>query len=226
MAKILFVTGTDTGVGKTLVTASLLYHLRTRGVRAIAMKPFCSGARADVQLLQSVQRGEISDEEANPFYFRLPIAPAIAARRAGRKITLDEVMEGIKRLQSKCDRLLIEGAGGLLSPLGWKFSAADLIARLRCDVCVVAANKLGVLNHVLLTVGALRLAARGRTSVLLTQQARVKDLAAASNPRFLKVSLAPIRVSVLSYLGSRASTLAAIQRNHGKVKRVFEFVLR
>ena len=155
MAKILFVTGTDTGVGKTLVTASLLHHLRASGTRALAIKPFCSGMRSDVRLLQSIQAGEISDQEANPYYFRLPVAPLIAARKLGKKITIDQVIDRIKTVEAKCDRLLVEGAGGLLSPLGWKFSAADLIARLRCDVCVVAANKLGVLNHVLLTVRAL-----------------------------------------------------------------------
>jgi dethiobiotin synthetase len=226
VAKILFVTGTDTGVGKTLVTASLLHHLRTGGTRALAIKPFCSGMQSDVRLLQSIQRAEISDQEANPFYFRLPLAPLIAARKVGRKISIDQVIERINRLEAKCDRLLVEGAGGLLSPLGWKFNAADLIARLRCDVCVVAANKLGVLNHVLLTVRALPSTKEGRIRVVLTQPHRVADLAAVSNLRFLQESLAPIGVSILPYLGSRASSLAAIQRNHGKVKRILESVLR
>src|SRR2546426_834034 len=85
VAKILFVTGTDTGVGKTLVVASLLYHLRQRDVSALAMKPFCSGSRADVQLLQRIQDGAVTNEEANPFYFREPVAPLVAARKTGRE---------------------------------------------------------------------------------------------------------------------------------------------
>ena len=79
--KIIFITGTDTGVGKTLLTALLLHHLRQTGVHALAMKPFCSGGRADVRLLQSLQRGELSDAEMNPFYFAEPIAPFVAAKK-------------------------------------------------------------------------------------------------------------------------------------------------
>src|SRR5882672_6525542 len=83
--KILFITGTDTGVGKTLITALLLERLRSRGAHALAIKPFCSGSRQDVALLQSLQPHELSDEVMNPFYFHEPLAPLIAARRAKRK---------------------------------------------------------------------------------------------------------------------------------------------
>ena len=98
--KIIFITGTDTGVGKTLLTALLLHHLRQTGVRALAMKPFCSGGRADVKLLQSLQPGELSDEEMNPFFFKEPIAPLIAAEKNHRIIRLKEVIDRIKHIEN------------------------------------------------------------------------------------------------------------------------------
>ena len=75
--KILFITGTDTGAGKTTLTALLLAHLRSQGLTALAMKPVCTGPRSDVRLLQSLQRGELSDDEMNPFWYQMPVAPAI-----------------------------------------------------------------------------------------------------------------------------------------------------
>ena len=77
--KILFITGTDTGAGKTVLTALLLAHLRSQGVNALAMKPVCTGPRSDVRLLQSLQRGELSDDEMNPFWYQTPVAPIVAA---------------------------------------------------------------------------------------------------------------------------------------------------
>src|SRR5579859_1790852 len=131
--KIIFITGTDTGVGKTVLTALLLYHLRLerRGhSKALAIKPFCSGSRADVNLLQSFQPGELSDDEANPFYFREAVAPLVALRKSRRKIALKEVLRRIETVKNKCDCLLIEGSGGLLVPLAETFSVADLIVQL------------------------------------------------------------------------------------------------
>src|SRR5438067_10725475 len=112
--KILFVTGTDTGVGKTLFTALLLHYLRAAGCRALAMKPFCSGGRGDVELLQSLQPGELSDAEMNPFYFEAPVAPLIAKEAQRKKTRLKAVLAAIKKVQAKCDVLVIEGSGGLL----------------------------------------------------------------------------------------------------------------
>src|SRR5579859_4085747 len=130
-AKIIFITGTDTGVGKTLLTALLLFHLRKKGVRALAMKPFCSGGRGDIHLLQSLQPGELSDDEANPFYFPQPLAPLVAAKK-NHQIRLSDVLARIQKITRKCERLLIEGSGGLLVPLGENFTVADLIAALDC----------------------------------------------------------------------------------------------
>ena len=224
MARILFVTGTDTGVGKTLVAASLLFHLRRQGISALAMKPFCSGSRADVQLLQSIQRGAIADQEANPFYFREPLAPSIAARKAGKEITLRDTLDRIRSIASRCERLIVEGAGGLFAPLGAGFNAADLIAALECDVCVVAANKLGTINHTLLTVRALPSNDSLPVKVLLTQAKRRADPSTRTNAAVISELLGEIPVVRLPYLGPRAATIPSIRRNQLKTEAVWEAI--
>src|SRR5215510_11029750 len=109
---VIFITGTDTGVGKTLLTGLLLAHLRQNNVHALAMKPFCSGDRADVELLHKLQDGELARDEINPFYFSRPLAPAVAARKGNRSVPLPEVLRRIEVLEKRCDLLLIEGIGG------------------------------------------------------------------------------------------------------------------
>src|SRR5688572_10203456 len=99
--RVIFVTGTDTGVGKTTVTASLVWYLRANGVQALAMKPFCSGSRADVKLLQSMQSAVLSDEEANPFYFSEAVAPLIALRETRQIITLKQTVAKVRAVQMR-----------------------------------------------------------------------------------------------------------------------------
>lgn len=176
ITKVLFITGTDTGVGKTLLTSLLLCHLRRRGARALALKPFCSGSRADARLLHDLQNGDLTLDEINPFYFPEPVAPLVSARKHRRRIPLDKVVEHINSIASRLGPLpshpncliqtknrktksrnyiLIEGSGGLLVPLGEDYTVRDLIARLNCDVLVVSRNQLGTINHTLLTLRAL-----------------------------------------------------------------------
>src|SRR4051794_429843 len=99
--RILFVTGTDTGVGKTVFTGLLLHHLRTTGRHALAMKPFCSGGRADVKLLRALQDAELSEDEINPFYFPEPVAPLVSLRQRHRTVPLAEVVRRIKEIAAR-----------------------------------------------------------------------------------------------------------------------------
>src|SRR6476469_2720446 len=103
--KIVFITGTDTGVGKTLLTGLLLCHLRARGARALALKPFCSGSRGDAQLLHDLQDGDLTLEEVNPFYFPEPVAPLVSARKHKRKIPLDEVIQHISSVATRVEQI-------------------------------------------------------------------------------------------------------------------------
>jgi dethiobiotin synthetase len=208
-ARIIFVTGTDTGVGKTLFTALALCHLRSCGFRALAMKPFCSGGLGDVRLLQSLQPGELSDREMNPFYYRAPLAPLIAAPR--RRVALADVSARLRQVAVRCEVLLVEGSGGLLVPLGPGLTAADVIAELKCEVVIVARNRLGTINHTLLTVAALAsrgLKSRNTKTVMMSEDR--PDLASGSNPAALRRLLNPGRVTILPYLGRKAATRATV----------------
>ncbi len=200
-------------MGKTLLTALLLQHLRSAGVNALAMKPFCSGGRGDIRLLQSVQPGALSDAEMNPFYFAKPVAPLVA-QKGRRGIRLGEVVDKIEKIRRRCDCLLIEGSGGLMVPLGLDFLVADLIAKLKCRVIVAARNRLGTINHTLLTVEALQ--ARGLKrkdfSVVLMSQ-RTKDFSCLTNREVLAKLLNPVPVLEIPFLGGRISTGKAIVRS-------------
>src|SRR5262245_9717014 len=101
--KIIFITGTDTGVGKTILTGLLVNHLRAEGVHALAMKPFCSGGRGDVKLLRAMQDAELTEKEINPFYFPEPVAPHVSAKQRKHPVLLGEVVREIKKIAARCE---------------------------------------------------------------------------------------------------------------------------
>ena len=155
MKQTLFITGTDTGVGKTVLTALLVRFLRERGVVAAALKPICSGGRDDAKKIFTAMNGALTLDEINPWHFRAPIAPLLAARRENKKVKLSQVLAQIRAMKKCFDILLVEGAGGLLSPLGENFDSRDLILKSHATPIVVCPNRLGAVNQVLLTLEAL-----------------------------------------------------------------------
>ncbi|MGH7942446.1 MAG: dethiobiotin synthase [Limisphaerales bacterium] len=165
--RIFFVSGTDTAVGKTVLTVLMTRYLRSRGINAAALKPICSGGRADARAMARANDGLLSLNQINPWRFKRPIAPALAARLEGICLNLPTVAARAKAIQRRFDILFIEGAGGLLSPLGRNFNSRDLIARLDAVPIIAAPNRLGVVNHVLLTLEALPLKFRARARVVL-----------------------------------------------------------
>ena len=193
MSRIVFITGTDTGVGKTLLTGLLLHHLRQSGCHALAMKPFCCGSRADVEFLGAVQQRELTLEEINPFFFAKPLAPLTAAREQHVSIKLPAVLRQISNVAKRCEWLLIEGIGGVMVPLGDGFSVLDLIVHLSCSTVVVSRNKLGTINHTMLTVDAMQHAGIKRLKVVL-MASQEWDLSADSNGQILSELLAPTQV--------------------------------
>src|SRR5262245_58040989 len=128
---VYFVTGTDTGVGKTVLAGLLAARLRRDGMPVAALKPISSGGRADARLLLAASDGTLTLDEINPWHFRAPLAPALAARREQRRVRLRQVLAQVRRMQERFPVLLVEGAGGLLSPLGEDFDSRDLIQALR-----------------------------------------------------------------------------------------------
>jgi dethiobiotin synthetase len=219
VARTIFVTGTDTGAGKTVFAASLVHVLRSGGVHALAMKPFCSGTREDVELLQSVQPGELGDEEVNPFYFREPVAPLIALRRALRDVPLKDVTAKIREVEKRCDVLVIEGSGGLLVPLGEGYTVADLIRALKGEVVIVSRNRLGTINHTLLTVDAIRRLRPKKISVVLMEQGTV-DASTPTNLEILRELIAPISIVAYPFFGTNRVDLGVIQGAAKILKKV------
>src|SRR5450631_4319787 len=154
MKRIIFITGTDTGVGKTVLTALLARFLRGRGVNVAALKPICSGGRADAVALHRALGGALTLDEINPWHFRAAIAPSFAAKLEKKPVRRALVLAHLRAARNKFDLTLVEGAGGLLSPLGESFDSRDLMAALHATPIIVAPNKLGTVNHILLTLEA------------------------------------------------------------------------
>ena len=215
MKRTLFITGTDTGAGKTVLTALLAQFLRARGVNAAALKPVCSGGRADARALRAAMDGALTLDEINPWHFRAPIAPLLAARRERRHVHLAEVMADIRALQKRFDSLLIEGAGGLLSPLGENFDSGDLIAALDATPLIVAPNRLGAVNHVLLTLEALPRSAAARARVVLMSPPK-RDAAAGANAKLLAGFFDAKRIFTLPWLGENFSAGEVLKNPHAR----------
>lgn len=163
MRRDFFVTGTDTGVGKTLVSAALLHAWRQRGHVVAGMKPVASGAMVtprglrneDALALQAAASRDWPYEVVNPYVFAPPIAPHLAAAEAGTAIDLEAISSPFKLLKSAAEVVVVEGAGGFLVPLGPQLSFADLPGVLGLEVILVVGLRLGCLNHAFLTAEAI-----------------------------------------------------------------------
>ena len=176
-----FITGTDTDAGKTYVTCLLLEALKRGGRRAAGFKPFCGGDRGDaVQLLQA-SADDLSVDQINPVWLKVPAAPYIAALMENRQIDLAAVRAAFDHLSSTHDTVLVEGAGGWEVPVAPGITVADFAQTLALPVIVIVNNKLGALNHALLTIKNLQ--ARGMTcaGLILNHVRDERDPASISN---------------------------------------------
>jgi dethiobiotin synthetase len=190
-ARGLFVTGTDTGIGKTIVAAALLRAYVASGRRAVGMKPVSAGfaegsaVNADVAVLQAAGNVAAPHADRNPFALAQPIAPHLAAAEEGVVIDLEAIAAAYARLAARADIVIVEGAGGALVPIDARNDMLDIAARLRVPVLLVVGMRLGCLNHALLSAAAigargLRLAGWVANEVdprMLARQANVDALA-------------------------------------------------
>ena len=218
-----FITGTDTGVGKTVLTALLARHLRERGVSAAALKPICSGRRDDARALRAAMNGALTPDEINPWHFRAPLAPLLAARRERRRVGLANVLAHVRTMQRRFDVLLVEGAGGLLSPLGENFDSRDLIAALRATPIVVCPNRLGAVNQVLLTLAALPRSASCRARVVLISPSK-PDASTSTNVSLLAEFLDAKRIFCLPRLGGRFDPEKVLKNS--RIRRTFRVLVK
>ncbi len=164
MSRGWFVTGTDTGVGKTRASVALLHALRAHHARCVGMKPVAAGTDAeghndDVLALRAASSIAVAPSLDNPVLLADPVSPHIAAARAGRAIDIAAIVAAYRTLAGAADAVVVEGAGGFLVPLSDRHTGADLAAALGLPVILVVGLRLGCLNHALLTRDAI--AARG-----------------------------------------------------------------
>lgn len=217
---MLFVTGTDTGVGKTQTTTVLLQQLQQLGFHPGAYKPVCSGAESDtppaaaqtpqyfwsdVRRLQQACSLPATDTDICPQRFLAPLAPNVAAAEEGRTVDDDLLSRGLDVWKTRCDLMLIEGAGGLYCPLSNKSTVLDLVRRLNCPAVVVAGNRLGVISHTRMTVELLRLSGCHVAGIILNEisppAAAAEDLSKSSNARQLQTWLPRVPLLHLGWNG-------------------------
>jgi dethiobiotin synthetase len=193
----LLVTGTDTGVGKTVVAAALVTALRAQGVRALGFKPAQSGR----------QLGQLSDAdvlaaasgEHNPLALPLldlaePLAPAVAAEREGVRVSASNIEARIDSLRRAGYTLVIEGAGGVMVPILWNYTVLDMAEHFNLDAVVVARAGLGTLNHIMLTAAMLQSRNIPIRAVVLNGRKNPPDLAETTNPSVLARMLAGVTI--------------------------------
>ncbi len=188
-ARGIFITGTDTAVGKTYVAGGLARALRHRGMDVGVFKPFESGIQAgreDFRYLKEMAGVADEDHEICPHPFAEPLAPKIAADREGRKIHWRETMGCFQALSKRHSLLIVEGAGGLWVPLAERKTNFDLIAECAFPVVLVARLGLGTINHTLLSLEALAARKIPCLGVVLNQTTPKKSLADETNPDVLK----------------------------------------
>jgi len=181
----LFITGTDTGVGKTYIAVRLLHLLRASGVRCAGMKPICCGDRRDAEALLAAGSDGLNIDDVNPVWLKTPAAPIVGSLLEKVVIDVDRILAAFHVLQGRVEYVIVEGTGGWLVPLRSDYFVGDLAAAMKLQVLVVAQNRLGCLNHAVLTlrsVAAHRLQCAG---LVLNSVAASSDIAASTNANIL-----------------------------------------
>jgi dethiobiotin synthetase len=192
------VTGTDTGVGKTFVTCGLVRFARAKGLDSVGMKPICTGNNDDVrQLLDACGWCEPA-HLINPVWYRTPVAPYAASVIEDRLVDIRAICEAFEKLATRHSVVLVEGAGGIAVPILADYDFRDLAKEIDLHVIVVAANRLGVLNHTRLTVEAIRSAGLECSLIALNSVECEPDISQATNMSFLE-SLVDVPIAAVEH---------------------------
>jgi dethiobiotin synthetase len=214
VTRSLFITGTDTGVGKTVVAAALAVAFRRRELRVGVLKPVESGCPTeggrprplDALFLRDASGCAAPLETINPYALSEPLAPALAAERAGIAIDLGRIEQCFQTLAASHDIVLVEGAGGVLSPLYGDLTMLDIAIRLALPVLIVAANVLGVINHSALTVGAIEQRGLRVLGIVLNDRCAERDSATGTNEGALRRWGGAEVLATLPYVASLDNT--------------------
>jgi len=210
------VTGTDTGIGKTYCGCGLIRAARELGLKCSGMKPFCTGDTEDVELIAAAGDNEVPRHLLNQVWLRPPLAPYVAAMLENRPIDITAVREAYRELSAKHDLVFVEGAGGLLVPILREYNFRDLAVDLGLAVILVAPNRLGVINHVLLNAESIARAGLQLALVILNELDPEPSLVSQTNPSILEellkvpLYLSPLRNS--DFAGASKLLRLAVQR--------------
>jgi len=202
----LFITGTDTGVGKTHTAARLLHLLRASGTSCAGMKPICCGDRRDAEFLLAASSDGLTIDDVNPVWLKTPAAPMVGSLMEKVDIDIDHILAAFHSLQNRVEHVIVEGAGGWMVPIRPDYFISDLAVAMKLRVLVVACNRLGCLNHAALTVQSV-IEHRLRCAGLVLNNAQgTGDIATMSNADILKKI---IDVPVLGELGESLTEVPA-----------------
>jgi dethiobiotin synthetase len=182
----LFITGTDTGVGKTHTAIQLLRLLRASGTRCVGMKPICCGDRRDAELLLAAGSEGLKIEEINPVWLKTPAAPLVGSLTEGVNIDVERILAAFRALQNRVEHVLVEGVGGWLVPIRRDYFMSDLAVEMALPVLVVAQNRLGCLNHTALTLRSIAAHRLPCVAVVLNGRPNPSDIAAVTNLDILR----------------------------------------
>jgi dethiobiotin synthetase len=202
----LFITGTDTGVGKTHTATRLLHLLQTSGTSCAGMKPICCGDRRDAEFLLAASSDGLTIDDVNPVWLKTPAAPMVGSLMERVDIDIDHILAAFHSLQNRVEHVIVEGAGGWMVPIRPDYFISDLAVAMKLRVLVVACNRLGCLNHAALTVQSV-IGHRLRCAGLVLNNAQgTGDIATMSNADILKKI---IDVPVLGELGESLTEVPA-----------------
>ena len=226
-----FITGTDTGVGKTLVACALLRAFAARGLRVVGMKPvaagaqFCDGIWLNEDVEQLIVAGNVDAprDAVNPYCFAQPIAPHIAAGINRQTININELQKQFGRLSVLADLVIVEGAGGFCVPLNDHETSADLAQGLALPVVLVVGMRLGCLNHALLSAEAIR--ARGLTLAgWVANHTDAAMLQADANVSALQVRLGAPLIARITFGGMTDAAAASPKASQFELSALCKFV--
>ncbi|WP_391560625.1 dethiobiotin synthase [Robertmurraya sp.] len=186
-----FVTGTDTGVGKTIIACGLAAVLKEKRFDVGVFKPLLSGIsrddpESDTSLLKKMSQTYLSHEDITPFEFKEPLAPYVAGKLEGKLIGIEEVLHYWEMIRGKHQYFIVEGAGGISVPLGENFLVSDLIKALELPIVIVARPNLGTINHTFLTVQYAKSMGLRIAGIVINGISDHPDLAEITNPKLIE----------------------------------------
>jgi dethiobiotin synthetase len=214
----LFVTGTDTGVGKTHTVAQLLRLLCASGLRCAGMKPICCGDRRDAQLLLAAGSEGLTIDEINPIWLKTPAAPFAAALVEQIDIDIPHVLEVAADLQRRFDCVVVEGVGGWLVPIRANYFVSDLAAEMKLPVLVVTQNRLGCLNHSMLTINSVRDHGLKCAGLVINHPPGQEDIAVSTNADILR------RIAGVPVVSGLAENMSELPPEWGQITRLLQRV--